>query len=97
MSPSEPSSSRVRFTSASLILHAFATVGRAFGNGYFQTLKSMLDVLLDVVTGAIRRNSLFRFPADQFVDGHPQCFSHKVPQGNVYAANGVHGDAGPAV
>ena len=89
ISPSGPSNSRVLFTSSAFFLHAFATIGRAVGNGQLELLVAELDVLLDVVSRAVGRDPRLGFPAQELVDRHVQRFADQIPQGDVDTADGV--------
>src|ERR1700733_15170113 len=54
-------------------------------------------MLLDIVAGAISRNSRFGFSAKQFVHRHPEGVPHQIPECKINAADGVDYQAGPAV
>jgi len=57
-----------------------ATVGGAVGHGQLQAMVAELDVLLDVVAGAVGGNASFGLASQQFVDGHTQGVAHQVPE-----------------
>ena len=54
-------------------------------------------MLLDVVTGAVGGDAIFGLAAEEFVDRGVEGFADDVPEGDVDAADSVHGDAHAAV
>ena len=54
-------------------------------------------MLLDVVAGAVGGDAVFGLAAEEFVDRGVEGFADDVPEGDIDAADGVHGDAHAAV
>src|SRR5258705_5329867 len=68
------------FHQLNILLHPLPPVSRTVWDRQFQATKAELEVLLDIVAGAISGNARLGLSAEQLVDRHSQRVPNQIPK-----------------